>query len=304
MKPPEAPETFSLFGEPLYKSPIVLWLPSDPVKYQEKIQELEHQYSRALFDYEKDSDNPEKLLWLGRRTGILGNFMEAASLYSVGIKKWPEDPRFYRFRGHRFAILRRLNLAIRDLEKAAELIKDRPDEPELYASGKSEDKLGVASFNWNVYYHLGFSYYAAGLYDEAVKAYRNCMVASDNLESKIATSHWLYMSLIRLGNWRDAEKVVDKIDKDLKLIEVGDYYQTLLMYKGVNGPEKLLKEAFKEGPSRFMTRAHAVGNFFMAKGNTVRAAEIYNEIVRLGNWTAGVHLSAESDLYRLMVNSR
>jgi len=300
MKPPAAPETFSLFGEPLNKSPILLWLPSDPEKYQEKLRELENNYSRAFFDYEKDQNNPEKLLWLGRRTGILGNFMEAAALYSKGVEKWPDDPRFYRFRGHRFVILRRLELAIRDFERAAELIKDRPDEPELYASGgKSEDKMGVASFNWNVYYHQGFTYYAAGMYEKALEAYLDCMEAADNFESRVATSHWLYMPLIRLGRWSEAEKLLEPIEPDMKLTEVGDYYETLLMYKGYSTPEELLDKARDEGTVRFMTRGQAIGNLYMAKGETEKAVEVYREILRNGSWTGGVFLCAEAELKRL-----
>ncbi len=300
MKPPAKPETFSLFGEPLYKSPIMLWLPSDPDKYQEKIRELENNYSRAFFDYEKDTDNPERLLWLGRRTGILGNFMEAAALYSKGVDRWPDDPRFYRFRGHRFVILRRLELAISDFERAAELIKDRPDEPELYASGgKSDDKMGVSSFNWNVYYHQGFTYYVAGLYEKAVDAYHDCMEASDNMESVVATTHWLYMALIRLGRWREAEKLLEPITPDMKLIEVGDYYETLLMYKGYSTPEELLEKARREGSVRFMTHAQAIGNLNMARGETDKAVEVYHEILRDGNWTGGVYLCAEAELMRL-----
>jgi len=300
MKPPAAPETFSLFGDPLYKSPILLWLPTDPDKYQEKLRELENHLSRAFFDYEKDPENPEKLLWVGRRTGILGNFMEAAALYSIGVKKWPSDPRFYRFRGHRFVILRRFELAIRDFERAAVLIKDRPDEPELYASGgRSEDKMGVSSLNWNVYYHQGFTYYAAGMYDEAVETYHDCMNAADNMESQVATSHWLYMPLIRLGKWKEAEQLLELIEPDMKLIEVGDYYETLLMYKGYKTPEQLLEKARSEGTVRFMTRAQAIGNLYMARGETEKAVEVYREIMMNGNWTGGVYLCAEAELKRL-----
>lgn len=300
MKLIATPETFDLYGEPLYKSPILLWLPTDPEAYQNKLQELEQNYSRALLDYEKNQNDPEKLLWLGRRTGILGNFMEAAAIYSIGVERWPDDPRFYRFRGHRFVILRRFDLAIRDFEKAAELIKDRPDEPELYASGgRSENKMGVSSFIWNVYYHQGFTYYAAGMYEKAVKAYSECMKIADEMESRVATSHWLYMPLIRLGRWGEATELIEPIEQTMELIEVGDYYETLLMYKGNDTPEGLLKKARGEGNIRFMTRAQAIGNFYMAMDSTEKAVEIYRDIMRNGSWTGGVYLCAEAELKRL-----
>jgi tetratricopeptide (TPR) repeat protein len=184
--------------------------------------------------------------------------------------------------------------------RATELIKDRPDEPELYVSGgKSEDKMGIASFNWNVYYHQGFTYYAAGMYEEAVKAYRNCMDVADNFESVVATSHWLYMPLIRLGRWSEAEKLLVPIRPDMRLTEVGDYYDTLLMYKGYSTPEELLVKARDEGKVRFMTRAQAIGNLYLARGETEKAVEVYREILRNGTWTGGVYLCAEAEIKRL-----
>lgn len=302
MKLPGTPETFSLYGEPLHKSPIMLWLPSEKEAYKAKLKELHDNYLRSKQEYLGDPEDPEKLLWYGRRTGILGNFMEAAGLYSIGVKKWPEDPRFYRFRGHRFIILRRIDLAIDDFNRAADLIKDRPDQMELYASGgRSENKMGVSSFNWNVYYHQGFTYFVAGKHREAVQAYRLCMKTSDNFESIVATSHWQYMVLLRLGRHDEAEKLLEPIEQGTELIEVGDYYQTLLMYKGSMAPEELLELARSEGPIRFMTRAQAIGNLHLSKGETGKAVEIFKEIMSAGSWTGGVYLMAEAELKRLGV---
>ena len=198
-----------------------------------------------------DPDDPEKLLWYARRTEIVGNFNDACAAYTEGIRRWPEDPRFPRFRGHRFALLRRLDLAVADLQKRHRLIEGRPDEPEVYASGgPSRDKLGFSSFHWNVYYHLGFARFAAGDLEGAVEAYRRCMSVCDVRESIVATTHWLYMPLIRLKRWGEAANLLEGIKTDEKLVEVGDYYETLLMYKGTETPEALLKRARSEGGVR------------------------------------------------------
>ena len=299
-KLPETPETFSLFGEPLYKKPIMLWLPSDEAAYQKKLFELEENLIKAQQDYLEAPDDPEKLLWLGRRTGILGNFMEATALYSKGIERWPEDPRFSRFRGHRFALLRRVDLAIADLKHAGELIQGKPDEPELYASGgPSQDKMGVASFHWNIWYHLGFACFAAGRFEEAADAYSRCMDASDTVEARIATSHWYYMVLVRLGRKEAAAELLVDVRKDMDLVEVGDYYETLLMYKGHSSPEQLLKKAREDGPVNFITRAHAIGNLYLANGEEEKAVEVFREILGTGIWTAGVYLMAECETMRL-----
>jgi len=85
----------------------------------------------------------------------------------------------------------------------------------------------------------------------------------------------------------------------MKLIEVGDYYETLLMYKKYSTPEKLLQKARSEGTVRFMTRAQAIGNLYMTRGETEKAVEVYREIMRNGSWTGGVYLCAEAELMRL-----
>jgi tetratricopeptide (TPR) repeat protein len=297
---PGTPEAFDLFGEPLYRQPIRLWLPADEDAYEAKLKQLQTDYEGSLEEYAEDPDDPERIIWLGRRTGILGRFVEAVTIYSRGIEKFPTDPRFPRFRGHRFAILRRLDLAVADLERAASLIDGRPDEQEFYASGgRSDDKLGVSSFNWNVWYHLGFAYFAAGRFGDSVRAYRRCMEAGDNLESVIATSHWLYMALLRHGDPSGAAELLKGIELGLELVEVGDYYETLLMYKGESTPEALLSTARSEGPVRFITRGQAVANLYLSMGETGRASVVFREILGTGEWSAGVHLIAESELRRL-----
>lgn len=296
---PLQPETYSLYGEPLYKSPIMLWLPEEPEAYEAKIKELNKDYIEAKEDYAANPNDPEKLLWFARKTEILGNFMESTGLYSIGIKKWPDNPQFYRFRGHRFALLRRLDLAIADFLKAAELIEGKEDIPEVYASGPNPDKLGVSSFNWNVYYHQGFTYVAALDHEKAEVAYRKCMKNIDVFESEVSTSHWLYMVLLRLGKKVEAGKLLEKIEPDMKLVEVGAYYDTLLMYKGYTTPDELLDKYRAKGGASFMVPAQAIANMYLANGETENAVELYKELREKGNWTGGVHLIAEAELKAL-----
>jgi tetratricopeptide (TPR) repeat protein len=285
VKLPGTAETFSLFGEPLHQSPINLWLPSDETAYKEKMMELRAKYELSLRNYLENPEEPENLLWLGRRTGILGRFREAVALYSLGVQKFPSDPRFLRFRGHRFA--------------------GRLDEPELYASGgPSKDKLGVSSFHWNVWYHLGFVYFAAGSLEKAAEAYRECMKVSDNPESVIATSHWLYMVLKRIGRNDEAVELLETIETRHQVVEVGDYHETLLMYKGETSPEALLEKARSEGSVRFLTRGHAIGNLYLSVGETERAIRIFREVLATSQWTSGVYLLSEVELKKLGVPPR
>jgi len=227
--------------------------------------------------------------------------MESTGLYSVGIEKWPDNPQFYRFRGHRFALLRRLDLAIADFNKAAELIEGKEDIPEVYASGPNPDKLGISSFNWNVYYHQGFTYIAAGMFKEAEEAYWKCFDNIDVVESTVSTTHWIIMTLMRQGKKDKVQELLDKIELDMSLVEVGAYYDTLKMYKGVYAPDELLDIYRAKGGVSFMVPAQAIANMYLANGETEKAIELYKELREKGNWTGGVHLIAEAELKALGV---
>jgi hypothetical protein len=72
----------------------MLWLPEDPEAYKVKMKELNDDYKGAKTDYLKNQEDPEKLLWFARKTEILGNFMESTGLYSLGIRKWPDNAQF------------------------------------------------------------------------------------------------------------------------------------------------------------------------------------------------------------------
>ena len=295
----KVPECYSLFGEPLYPKPIGLWLPTNPDELERKLQELLNDKEKALRDYIVDPKEAGKLLWYARKTEILGNFNEAIAAYTEGIKLWPEDPRFLRFRGHRFALLRRLDLAIKDLTKASHMIEGQSDEAEIYASGgPSKDKMGFSSFHWNVWYHLGFSHFAAGNNTEAVEAYRRCMDCCETKESIIATSHWLFMPLIRLGRLSEASMLLKNVESGLNLVEVGDYYETLLMYKGLSSPTSLLEGA-RHDFARFSVKGQAVGNLYLSRGEVEKAVKVYRAVLTTGRWTGGVYLVAEAELKRL-----
>ncbi len=125
------------------------------------------------------------------------------------------------------------------------------------------------------------------------------MEVSDTKESIIAATHWLCMVLFRLGRHEEIEGLLEEIEGGLPVVEVGDYYETLLMYKGETTPEALLEKARCEGPLRLLTRGQAMGNLYLSQGETERAVEVFREILSTGEWTAGVYLLAEAELKKL-----
>jgi len=288
IKLPKEPETFSLFGDPLYKTP----LRPEIMDKQKKL------YDEALKNWEEDPDNADNIIWLGRRTAYLGRFRESIAIYSMGMEKHPDDPRMYRHRGHRFISLRFFDQAINDLEKATELIEGKPDEVEPDGI-PNEKKVPVSSLHFNIWYHLGLAYYLKGEFKKAIQAYEKCMQVSEIDDKVIATAQWQYMTLRRLFMEKEAEKVLERIKTEMDVIENFHYYKCLLMYKGVMSTENLLKEARDLGDLGMVTIGYGVANWYNYNDNTDKAVEILREITSVEGWAGFGYIAAEADLYNM-----
>jgi len=181
---PETPEAFSLFGEPLFRAPL----------RPETLEKQESLYAEALKGYKENPDDPDAIIWFGRRTAYLRKYRESVAIYSKGLERYPEEPKLYRHRGHRYISLRRFDLAIDDFEKAAALIEGKPDEVEPDGL-PNERNTPVSSLHFNIWDHLGLAYYVSGRFEDALRAYKACMEVSKIPDKIVATSHWLYMTL-------------------------------------------------------------------------------------------------------------
>jgi len=288
IKLPEDPETFSLFGEPLFKTP----LRADILERQKKL------YDEALTNYKAAPEDADNIIWLGRRTAYIGDFRKSIAIYSMGIKKHPTDPRMYRHRGHRFITLRFFDQAISDFEKAAELIKGKPDEIEPDGI-PNERGIPVSSLHFNIWYHLGLAYYLKADFEKALHAYEMCMKASEIDDKVIATAHWYYMTLRRLGREAEAKKILENITEDMNVIENHHYHKCLMMYKGKNKPETLMKEAYEMGDLGLVTIGYGVANWYHYTGDKEKAADILREIVAVEGWAGFGYIAAEADLYHM-----
>jgi tetratricopeptide (TPR) repeat protein len=285
---PREAETFSLFGEPLYRSPL----------RPEALAQQQELYEGALRRYEESPYDPEALIWLGRRTAYLGRYREAASIFSLGVERFPEEPKFYRHRGHRFITLRRFDLAISDFERAAELIRGRPDEIEPDGL-PNERGVPVSSLHFNIWYHLGLAYYLLGRFEDALRAYGECLSVSEIPDKLVATSHWLYMTLRRLGREEEAVGVLELIRRDMDIIENQNYHECLLMYGGEESVDDLLERARGAGALGLVTTGYGIGNWFLYNGERDRAVGVFREILSTGAWAGFGYIAAEADMARL-----
>jgi tetratricopeptide (TPR) repeat protein len=278
------PEATSLAGKALY--------PPNPIPNREKL-EKDLQQAEAV----ADPTTADALIWIGRRQAYLWRYQDAIATFSKGIERYPDNPRFYRHRGHRYLTTRQFAKAQADFEKAAALIKGQPDEIEPDGAPNPAGKPR-STLQFNIWYHLGLAYYLQGNYPKAHDAYVECMKVSNNDDSIAATSDWMWMTLMRMGRKADAAKVLERITPKMDILENQSYHRRLLMYKGVEKPEALLDTA-KADDTTIATQGYGVGNYYFVTGDTARAKQVFEKVTSGGGWNAFGYIAAEADLQRM-----
>jgi tetratricopeptide (TPR) repeat protein len=278
------PEATSLSGKPLY--------PPSPIPNQAKLEkDLQEAQSVA------NPATADAMIWIGRRLGYLWRYQDAIAQFTKGIERYPDDPRFYRHRGHRYITVRQFDKAVADFDKAVALIKGKPDEVE---PDGAPNPSGVprSSLQFNIWYHLGLAHYLQGNYQKAYDAYVECMKVSKNDDSVTATADWMWMTLMRLGRKAEAAKVLERITPKMDILENGSYHRRLLMYKGLEKPEALLDTA-KADDTTIATQGYGVGNYYFVTGDKAKAREVFEKVTSGGGWNAFGYIAAEADLNRM-----
>lgn len=281
------PEAVSLLGTPLYR---VALDPEIEKDYQRKRMVAEVRFRQA-------PRNVDNVVWRGRRTAYLGWYQEALAIYSDGLADFPDNSNLLRHRGHRYISTRKLDLAIQDLERAAALETDKPDRVELDGLPNSKN-LPRTTLQYNVWYHLGLAHYLSDDGERAVECYRRCLELAHNDDALCAASHWLYMSLRRLGRHHEAQQLLAPIQTNMDIIENHAYHKLLLMYKGEVPLTELESELAEQTTLGFATTGYGIGNWHLCAGNTAAARDWFERIVAQSNWAAFGYIAAEAELAR------
>ncbi len=255
----------------------------------------ETKLAEARADFEKNPSSAEALIWFGRRTAYPGKYKEAIRIFSDGIAKFPKDARFYRHRGHRLLTLRCFDDAIRDFETAAKLVKGKADEIEPDGLPNPRN-IPTSTLHSNIFYHLGLAYYVKCDFQNALKAYRNAEKVSTNPDMLVATKHWLYMTLRRLGKTKEAAKAVADVKDDLDIIENDDYYKLVKLYQGKQTADELLKEIDAQtGTLSSASLGYGIGNWFLYNGEKEKAERIFRRITAGNQWASFGFIAAEAE---------
>jgi tetratricopeptide (TPR) repeat protein len=261
--------------------------------------EMETRLNDARIRYEANPNDREAIIWLGRRLAYLGRWREAIETFGEGIKKFPREARFYRHRGHRYITMRRLDLAVQDLAKAARLIQGQPDELEPDGQPNARN-IPTSTLQFNIWYHLGLAHYLLGNNQKALASYRECLKVSKTNDAIVATSHWLYMTLRRLNRQREADKTLEPIRPGMEIIENDGYYRLLLMYKGITSALAVEQEALKqEGSPGSYSILYGVGNWYLYNGRRAQARSLFSKMLEGSQWTSFGYIAAKAEMKRM-----
>lgn len=258
---------------------------------------LEANLAAAEAELAANPDSADALIWVGRRQAYLWHYQDALATFGQGIERFPDDPRFYRHRGHRHITLRNFDAAIADFEKAAELFAGQPDEIEPDGAPNALN-IPRSTLQFNVWYHLGLAHYLKGDFEKALSAYEECMKVSDNDDSIVATADWYWMTLMRLGRQAEADQLLELIQPEMDIIENNSYHRRMLMYKGMERPEDLLDTSTADDLT-IATQGYGVGNWYLVNDDTATARQIFERVVAGRSWSAFGYIAAEADLARM-----
>ena len=251
--------------------------------------------ARKNADTEPSADN---LIWLGRRTAYLGHYKDAIRIFTQGAEKFPDDARFLRHRGHRLITLRCFDLAIADLNRAAKLVKGKPDQVEPDGLPNARN-IPTSTLQSNIWYHLGLAHYLKGDFKAALNAYREAAKVSTNPDMLVANTHWQYMTLRRLGRKKEASDLIAAIKPDVTVIENGDYLKLIRLYQGKVTADELLKAIGGEAsPLSKESIGYGLGNWFLYNNQRDEAEKLFREVVLGNQWASFGHIAAEVELSR------
>ena len=250
------------------------------------------QYEKAKETHEANPDNVDAIIWYGRRTAYLGRYEKAIAIYSKGIDQFPDEPRLYRHRGHRYISLRKFDEAIVDFEKAGELIQGTKNEIEPDGMPNAQN-IPVSTLHGNIWYHLGLAYYLKHNYEKAFEAYLKCRASGKLPDNIVSSTHWLYMIQRRLGNMELANEMLEPITREMNVIENQSYHELCKLYKGLIPVDSLLQTGTGSPSNDAVT--YGVANWYFYNNEKEKAAEIMKGLVESPAWSSFGYIAAESD---------
>lgn len=234
-------------------------------------------------------DREDSHIWYGRRLDYAGRICDSVDAFTVGLKRFPDSYKLYRFRARDLTRARRFKEALADYEKALELMGDTPDsfEPDGLPNPIG---LTISTYRGNIVYYHAQTSFATGDYPTVIAGMAKSLeLAADFArdDMRVPTAYWTYLAYRKMGQHDKARAVIDAIEPGLKLIENFTYYQAVQIMQGRLDPA----DVAGTGDS---TIKFAIAMERRFSGDESGAVALLTEIVRenpQGHWPAEAELA-------------
>jgi len=220
-----------------------------------------------------DPRNVDLILQLGLAQAGAQQYREAIATFGRGLAIAPDNAMLYRWRGHRYLSVRELDRAMADFTRG----------------------YGLDSLNYGILYHLGIVRFARGDFNAAADAFRRAQPLAPNAGELAGSTDWRWMALMRAGRTREAGAMLAGRPDSLPVDNA--YAQRLKLYRGEIGPDRLFTPA-DTADVQVATLSYGLGNWYLVRGDTVRAREWFERSVRSGGWAAFGFILSEIELAR------
>ncbi len=137
-----------------------------------------------------------------------------------------------------------------------------------------------------------------GEFAEAAASFAKAQpIAPDSGELQGSTD-WLWMSLSRAGRGADAKAMVDRRPDTHAQPVTNAYTRRLQLYRGEIGPDAVVTAADTDD-LQVATLAYGLGNWYLVRGDKVKAREWFERSVKSGGWPTFGFIVSEVELRRL-----
>lgn len=242
-------------------------------------------------------NDPDALIWVGRRLAYLGRYREAIDTFTAGVGRFPRDSRFLRHRGHRYLTIRRPMLAMQDLTKATTLVRGQADVVEPDGAPNAQN-IPLSTLQYNIWYHLALAHYVNGEFREAAVALDSCLRVSVNPDLVVSTQYWRYLVNTRLTRTAVADSALNIARANPPLIENMVYLKLLRLFAGLETLTTVYPNA-ETGNVADATTAYGVSMWHVLNGRTSDACELWKRLNESSAWGSFGVLAAEGELMRV-----
>jgi tetratricopeptide (TPR) repeat protein len=215
-----------------------------------------------------------RIIQLGVAQSGARQFREAIQTFTRGLAIEPNNAMLYRWRGHRYLSVRELDRAMADLTRGFQL----------------------DSTNYGILYHLGIVRYARGDFAGAADAFRRAQRRAPEAGELAGSTDWLWMSLMRAGRTDEARAMLERRPDSLQTTNA--YARRLRLYRGELSADSVITPA-DTADVQSATLSYGLGNWYLVRGDTVRARQWFDRSIRSGGWPAFGFLISEVELRRL-----